>query len=139
MVIGFDTPVRVCVQITTLKKSFDETVGGITDDHGIGPGALLNTGSDIRCLAQSKLFSMLSFTHFPNNNSAGMYCDAHLETKLFRHLLCAVQLIDGFHNLKTAVDRASCIVLVCIGITEIDQHAVAEILCDMSFIIFYRL
>jgi hypothetical protein len=113
--------------ILTRKQPLDQAIGGYTDHHFIRGGLPLDTGRQVRGLAQSQLLLTAASTHLAHHHGTGMNPNAHLERAREAWSEC-LQHLD---NPEPRPHSASGIVFMGSRIAKVDQQSIAQILRDM--------
>ena len=111
-----------------------EPIGVGTEHDGIGFGQGLYSGDDIWRIADDReTLSTRGNPHFSGNDDARMDPDADGEIDVEGVLELKRQQFDFLDDVNGRKDRASRVVFMCGGISEVHQHPVAEVLSDVTF------
>ena len=118
---------RLGAEILDLEQRADLSPGAVGNDQGARPGQRLQTGGEVWRLADhAPLLRGTRADQIANDDEAGGDADPNVQ-----RLLCG-EPADRVDDREPGAGRALGVVLMRLGIAEIDQHAVAHILGDKT-------
>ena len=118
---------RLGPEILDLEQRADLSPGAVGNDQGARPGQRLQTGGEVWRLADdAPLLRSTRADQIANDDEASGDADPHVQ-----RLLCG-EPADRVDDREPGASRALGVVLMRLGIAEIDQHAVAHILGDKT-------
>ena len=114
-------------EILDLEQRADLSPGAVGNDQGARPGQRLQAGREVWRLADdAPLLRRTRADQIANHDEAGGDANPNVQ-----RLLCG-EPADRVDDREPGADRALGIVLMRLGVAEIDQHAVAHILGDKA-------
>jgi hypothetical protein len=118
---------RLGPQILDLEQRADLSPGAVGNDQGAGPGQHLQAGCEVWRLADDAAFLRgTGADQIANDDEASGDADPHIQR------LLGGEPADRVDDTEPGASRALGIVLMRLGIAEIDQHAVAHIFGDKT-------
>src|SRR6516162_3825826 len=121
-------------QVLAGKIALHQARGCFTDRHGIRGCDSLNSGGKIGHFTQCQLLLTPCSTHFTDDDQPCIdtYTDGELDTFLL--LKTGIEVSHGSKNSQTSPYCSVGVILMCLGIAEIDKQPVTEQLSDMPIV-----
>ena len=119
-------------EVLNIERFRHETPRQFRDEYGVGSGKGLETGGNIRRLSHRVDRPRTTVANFTDDNRSRTNTHATGQGD------GPCNLRDCGDNLQGGINRANRIILVCTGITEKCQHAIAQIAGDVAAIALDR-
>ena len=114
------------------EEAAEEVVRQSSDNQCVWLSHALQSGRDVGCVAEHHIV-VTGPTHFvTDHHQPGMAPQPNGQRNLMRFRQDGVELSDRLDDAEPRADRALCVIFVGVGVTEIDQQAVAKILRDVT-------
>ena len=114
----------------TDEIALDESPGCVADDHRVGQGNPLEASCDVRRLPQRQLLLSATRPDLADHHETRVNANAHGQPDTLLVFQPRIQGPDGLDDLASRTDRPLGIILVRLGVAEVDQQPVPEILGD---------
>ena len=120
-------------EIVALEQPVDEALGCGAYHHRVGLRQAFQPRGDIGCLADYGIcFAGCAAAHLAGDDEASVDADADTERYNLSAVDTPVEGLEAGDDAKARVHRAPCVVFVGLGVAEIDQDPVANILGYMT-------
>ncbi len=127
---------RVVARILGEEETLHQALAGRADHQAVFVGQPLQAGGQVRRLAQGELLAPLAASDCSHHHQAGVNADAHRQGDLqIGHQRCT-QRADRLDDAEPRPHRPLGVVLMGLGMAEVDHQAIAEELGDMAFVAF---
>ena len=103
---------------------------GFTHRHAVRAGDALQARGDIRRLADGEGLDASAGTDLADDHRAGMNTHAYREVHADLRCPADAHRPHRPHDFEARITRAAGVVFVRVGHTEVDEHAVAQVLHD---------
>ena len=122
-------------QVIADEEALHECQRTLADQDGPGLGKPFEAGGQVRRVADDRqCLAGLPGTHFPGDDQAGVNAQVHLQIDRRADRPAVVQAGHLGHQLQAGAHRPCRVVLVGMGIAEVDQQAIADVLGDVSLV-----
>ena len=113
------------------KEPAEELKGRGTDHQGIGRRNALQAGGEVGGLTQRQLFLPGTAPYLPHHDEPGMDPQAHGQVHPALLPQAGIELAHGLDHAQPGPHGPLGVIFVRLGVPEVDQEAIAEILGDM--------
>jgi hypothetical protein len=129
---GRDAPDPVRAELPTDEESLHQMGGSGTDDQGVGRSHLLQPCRKVQSVTERELLVGPRKTDLAHYNQPGVDRQPHGHPDAVVALQAGVQPGDGLEDPQPSPHGLVRVILVRGGVSEVDQHAVAEVLRDVA-------
>src|SRR5262249_14226197 len=106
----------------TGKMVLDESPGRVADDHRIGHGEPLEASGDVRRLPQCQLPLPPARADLAHDDETRVDADTDGQAYVLLPLQTRIQARNGLDDLASCPDGTPCIILMGLGIAEVDEQ-----------------
>ena len=115
-------------QVLAGERPADKLAREPADHHLVRPGQRLQAGGAVWGIAHhARLFRCAFADDVADHDQAGVDADAHRQIHVAHRRVCHADVSQGLHDAEAGARGALGVVLVCLRITKIHQHAVAHV------------
>jgi hypothetical protein len=119
-------------EVVSDEVPLGEAPGRVADDDGIGVGEPLDARGDVRRLPERQLLTVPRGADLAHDDEPRVDADSDGEPDAALSIEPGVQGMHGANEVESGPDRPARVVLVGVGIPEVHEDPIAEVLGDVS-------